>query len=448
MLRLFIHRAAPGMVLAMPVMHPEIPGHVLLKPGAELDTIAIQRLVELHVRQIVIEFPPTAFLMRYCSPSIMLEQARLAGVIGKEIDKAASGLHADFDFAAYLNGVRSLIQSLVDDPAAAVFLHDVIDSRSPIASHSFNVGFLSLLMGLRLDGYLVANRARITAKRSANIENLGLGGLLHDVGMLRLSPEIFRRWIDTGDETDPAWQKHVALGFQFVRGNVPPTAAAAVLHHHQRLDGSGFPKKMRGYGPPTALYGAEIHVFARVIAVADVFDRFKHPMACTKDSVPLVPTVRALKQTLEMVRSRKLDLIVFKSLLSVVPAFAPGSIVTLSDSRRCIVTGWEPALPCSPLLQEISGESEELLRAGGDRLRRAKELPLGEVIDLAERKDLWIVEAEGQPVTDDLFEPLYPGEFDLRLQYPSPLSEGWESITPELMAALMGGVERTGLKIA
>jgi HD-GYP domain-containing protein (c-di-GMP phosphodiesterase class II) len=436
------------MVLAMPVMHPQIPGHVLLKPGAELDGVAIQRLAELQVHQIVIEFPPTAFLLRYSSPAIMLEQAKLAGIVGQQLDRVASGLHADFEFSTYLNGVRGLIQTLVDDPAAAVFLHDVIDSRSPIASHSFNVGFLSLLMGLRLDGYLVANRSRISAKRSSNIENLGLGGLLHDIGMLRLSPDVFNRWVATGDETDESWQKHVALGFQFVRGNIPPTAAAAVLHHHQRLDGSGFPKKMRGYGPPTALYGAEIHVYARVIAVADVFDRFRHPMTRLQGTVPLVPTVRALKQTLDLVRARKLDLIVYKALLSVVPAFAPGSIVTLSDSRRCIVTGWEPSLPCAPMVQQISTESEELLKSGGDRLRRAKELPLGEVIDLAERKDLRVVEAEGQKVTDDLFEPLYPGEFDLRLQYPSPLSDGWESVTPELMAALTGGVERAGMKVA
>lgn len=432
MLRLSLHRAAPGMVVCMPVMHPQIPGHVLLKPGAELDSQAITRLGELGVRQVFIEYPPTSFLMRYASAAVMQEQTRLADTVGRQIDSISRGLHAAFEFTSYLDGVRGLIQKLVDDPAAAVFLHDVIDPRSPIASHSFNVGFLSLLMGLRLDGYLVANRPRISAKRAANIENLGVGGLLHDIGMLRLTPDALRRWDSTHDESDPYWQKHVTLGYQFVRGKIAPTAAAGVLHHHQRMDGSGFPKRARSYGPPSALSGREIHIFARIIAVADVFDRFR----CVEPDGRRVPTVRALKKTMELVRSGKLDAVVFKSLLSVVPAFAPGSLVTLSNGRRCVVAAWEPSRPCSPMVCMLSPEAEEALRVGGERLMRSGDVPLGEPIDLQERRELCIVRAEGHDVAQDLFEPAFAGEFDLRLQYPNPMVDGWETLSAEAMAQL------------
>lgn len=449
MLRLSLHRAAPGMVICLPVMHPQIPGHVLLKPGATLDAAAIQRLGELQVRQVFIEYPPTSFLMRYASTPVLLEQTRIAEVVGRQIDSIASGMHAAFEFTSYLDGVRGLIQRLVDDPAAAVFLHDVVDPRSPIASHSFNVGFLSLLMGLRLDGYLVANRPRISAKRAANIENLGVGGLLHDIGMLRLTPDSLRRWEATHDESDPYWQKHVTLGYQFVRGKIAPTAAAGVLHHHQRMDGSGFPKRARSYGPPTALQSREIHIFARIIAVADVFDRAREPVSTAAvgpvtqpgEHDARVPTIRALKRTMEMVRAGKLDAVVFKSLLSVVPAFAPGSIVTLSNGRRCVVAAWEPSHPCSPTVCPLSPEAEEALSVGGERLMRSGDLPLGEPIDLQERKDLRIVSAEGQDVSADLFEPAFPGEFDLRLQYPNPLIEGWETLTAEAIAQIVPGAQ-------
>jgi HD-GYP domain-containing protein (c-di-GMP phosphodiesterase class II) len=442
MLRLTIQRAAPGMVVSMPVMHPQIPGHVLLKPGAELDDVAITRLRELGVRQLIIDYPPTAFLMRYASPGLALEQARLAQTVGAGIDALTRDLHAPFEFTAYLDGVRSLIQKLVDDPAAAIFLHDIVDPRSPIARHSFNVGFLSLLMGLRLDGYLIASRARISPRRAGNIESLGLGALLHDVGMLRLSPEVLSRWETDRNEDDPSYQKHVGLGFQFVRGKVAPTAAAAILHHHQRLDGSGFPKKQRGFGPPTALRGSEIHIFARIIGVADVFDRSRQPE--TPDGDP-VPTVRALNRTLRLVRAGKLDPVVFKALLSVVPAFAPGSIVTLSDTRRCIVTAWEPSSPCRPTVCPISPEAERALRDGGERLRAACEISLGECIDLREHASLRVAHADGRDVSEDLFDPAFPGEFDLRLMYPGPLSEMFALVAPPPLppATLLGpGLER------
>lgn len=445
MLRLTVTKAAPGMVVAMPLMHPQIPGHVLLKPGAELDELAITRLRELGVREMVIEYPPTAFLMRYACPQLALEQARLAETVGRQLDAMTRGLHAPFEFTTFLEGVRALIQKLVDDPAAAIFMHDIVDPRSPIARHSFNVGFLSLLMGLRLDGYLVASRPRISPRRASNIENLGLGALLHDIGMLRLSPEVLQRWETTRDETDPGFQSHTGLGFQFVQGKIAPTAAAAVLHHHQRIDGTGFPKKQRGYGLPTPLRGAEIHIFARIIGVADVFDRFRESGPGSGGDGGPVPTVRALNRTLQMVRARKLDSVVFKALLSVVPAFSPGSIVTLSSGRRCIVTAWEPSRPCEPTVCELSTAAEEAIRAGGERLKRSGDIPLGEPIDLAERRDLTVRAIDDADVSADLFSPAYPGEFDLRMLYPSPLSEMFASLAPPPPppARLLGpGVER------
>ena len=70
------------------------------------------------------------------------------------------------------------------------------------------------------------------------------------------------------------------------------------------------------------------------------------------------PTVRALRLTLEQVRAGRLDPVVFNALLAVVPAFAPGSIVTISDGRRCVVTGWDPVRPCSPMVSVLPAQTK------------------------------------------------------------------------------------------
>lgn len=440
MLTLSTTKAAPGMTLALPVMHPDIPGYVLLRPGCVLDAMEIARMAEIGVRRIAIEYPPTRFLLRYASVQLINDQSTVAQRIAAEMDRMSSDLHATFDLQVYADGVRLLVQRLVDDPAAALFMHDIIDARSPLASHAFNVGFLSLLMGLKLDGYLVSHRGaggRLSRRRAMNIESLGIGALLHDIGLTRVPREEAARLQASHGVTpegaiDPMWRRHVETGFDMVKGRVPATSSAVVLHHHQRLDGSGFPERVRGFGPPTALRGEEIHTFARIVAVADDFDRLRNPPEAKS-----VPTVRALHQTLDLVRAGKLDPIVFKALLAVTPAFAPGSVVTLSDRRRCVVTGWDPIHPCSPTVCVLPRSLDEALcherHAHPARLDEGD--VLGEPIDLAERRDLRVAEIDGDNVSGDFFEARRDSEFDLRLQFSTPLGEGWDAIAEATLAA-------------
>jgi HD-GYP domain-containing protein (c-di-GMP phosphodiesterase class II) len=426
------------MKLALPVMHPEKPGYVLLKTGCELDSPAILRMVELGVRRIAIEYPPTAFLLRYARADLHNEQSTVAQRIAGEMDKMSAGLHTDFDIQVYVDGVRGLIQKLVDDPAAALFMHDIVDARKPLVSHAFNVGFLSLLMGLKLDGYLVANRARITQRKAMNTEALGLGGLLHDIGMTRLPKSVAAKFEETRDESDPGWRSHVTLGFDLVKGRIPATASAAVLHHHQRMDGSGFPERIRGFGPPTPLKGEEIHTFARIVAVADVFDRLRNPPGSSGDLGHLrggpTPTVRALRDTLLQVRAGKLDPVVFKALLAVVPAFAPGTVVTLNDDRRCVVTGWDPTQPCSPMVCVLPASLDEAISDPAYNFKLEEE-SLGQPIELTERPDLRIMTADGHDVRGDMFEPIRESEFDLRIQHPGQVGEGWQAIMESTIAS-------------
>ena len=71
----------------------------------------------------------------------------------------------------------------------------------------------------------------------------------------------------SGDESDPAWREHPALGYRLVRGKVSATAASTVLHHHQHYDGSGF----AGADFPV-MRNKRIHIFARIVTVAEQFD--------------------------------------------------------------------------------------------------------------------------------------------------------------------------------
>jgi HD-GYP domain-containing protein (c-di-GMP phosphodiesterase class II) len=432
MLRICTAEARSGMVLALPVFHPGKTDHVLLKPGAVLTADLLSSLREIGVNRLFIQYPPLQRLLKFMSADLLHENARLTARLGECFDQVAQDVHADLDFRPYAEAVKQLLEKVIADPEAALFVQDMSNSRQPILSHCSNVCYLSILMGLKLEGYLVQQRPTLPTKRAQNIESLGVGAMMHDIGLLRLSPGILQNWLRTQDDSDPEYQKHCTLGFDTVRGKVAPTAAAAVLHHHQRMDGSGFPLRRRLDGSLVAPSGRDIHIFARIVAVADVFDRLRCPMLPAEETVgtrgrnvapppmpPSVPVVRALKQMLPLVRNRKLDRVVFNAMLSVSPAFAPGTLVLLNDGTMAAVTDWSPLDPCRPTVVPIHAgllAGHEGAAADDEGHDHTPEMmKLGDSIDLRVRTDLHIVSADGVDVENDLFSPQHASEFDLRL---------------------------------
>jgi len=402
MLRVPIAYAKPGMVLAMPILHPRRPDTVLLKDGITLDGRSIDRLAEIHLRELWIRFPGTEFLCEYYCPEVFRAQAKLTTKIASALDTIAQGSHARLEFAEYRAAISSLIDRLILFPRSAMFIQELVDRDEPALRHAASVCMLAVLMGLKLDDYLIVERSRLKSHGARDVAGLGVGAMFHDVGMLRLPPDVVQRWNATLDESDPAWRAHVQVGHEMVKDAIGPAPAAAVLHHHQKFDGTGFPLRVRLDGVEEALAGSDIHVYARIVACADLFDRLRHPPGAPADAQP-VPVVRVLGQMLRAPYARWIDPMVFKALLAVAPAYAPGSLVTLNTGERCVVTEWFADDPCRPNVQVV----EDLANPAPEeeRVRFA----------LGREPDRCIAHAEGQDVAADNFYPDFPGQFDIRL---------------------------------
>ena len=66
MLRVDLRTARPGMNLALPVMNPKLPGHELLRYGYQLTPSVIEKLGDMNVRSLWVEYPALSFLVRTC----------------------------------------------------------------------------------------------------------------------------------------------------------------------------------------------------------------------------------------------------------------------------------------------------------------------------------------------------------------------------------------------
>ncbi len=400
-----ITSATPGMELALPVLHPGKCAHVLLRNGACLDPKTIRRLRELEVPDLWITMPGLEFVARHVSPSIMTSHARLTGTLAQSFDVIADQTDPELPFDDFAHSVRGLLDQLINDQAAAILFREMVDTSRPLAARSGNLCYLCLTMGLKLDAYLIQERDRIPAHRAKNVETLGLGAMLHDIGMLRLPADVRVRFDVTHDESDPAWRDHVILGWRMLHGRVPPTAATMALDHHQRFDGHGFPLHKDDRGRLVGKSGSDIHIFSRILAVADLYDRQRHPPDIVNGGLRTVPNVRALKRMVEAARAGLIDPVVLKALLSVVPAFLPGSMVLLNDGTKAVVTAWDPTEPCRPTVVPW-----EVL------LDEDRDASLAMEINLLTHPELSVARAEGVDVSGDLFEPLHPREFDVRVQ--------------------------------
>ncbi|WP_443034031.1 HD-GYP domain-containing protein [Streptomyces sp. CA2R106] len=113
-------------------------------------------------------------------------------------------------------------------------------------------------------GALAALVARELGAPAARVEAVRLGGTLHDIGKLAVPTGVLRKNGPLTDEERRVIERHPADGDSVLRGiSVLGEARAAVLHHHERIDGTGYP-----YG----LAGGRIPEAARIVAVADAFD--------------------------------------------------------------------------------------------------------------------------------------------------------------------------------
>ncbi|MER7751199.1 HD-GYP domain-containing protein [Kitasatospora sp. NPDC097643] len=118
--------------------------------------------------------------------------------------------------------------------------------------HSERVGRASVLIATQLG--MEAERLR----------TLRFAGTLHDVGKLGVATELLRRNGPLSEAERRAVEIHPVYGYELVRGIAfLGEAHAGILHHHERMDGRGY---------PNGLAGEQIPEFARIISVADAFD--------------------------------------------------------------------------------------------------------------------------------------------------------------------------------
>lgn len=155
------------------------------------------------------------------------------------------------------NRIKELVNKIVDEISAdkntTINMLDLKVFDDYTYYHCVNVAVISIILG-------------VAAQYPTNsLYKLGIGALLHDIGKVFLSKEIIDKKGKLTQVEFEEIKKHCIYGSRYLRDRweVPYESNVAVLTHHERFDGSGYPHNLRQ---------EKIPEFGRIITIADVFD--------------------------------------------------------------------------------------------------------------------------------------------------------------------------------
>jgi HD-GYP domain-containing protein (c-di-GMP phosphodiesterase class II) len=151
--------------------------------------------------------------------------------------------------------ITEIVEMMLTDDATASYLTKITSYDFYTYTHSVNVGFLAVSMAKTL----------FRDSNQHNLHELGVGFFLHDLGKVQIDQAIINKPGRLTDDEMNIIRKHPSLGFTllFNAQQMTEECKTIVLQHHERYDGTGYPKKLRG---------GEIHLYGKICALADVYD--------------------------------------------------------------------------------------------------------------------------------------------------------------------------------
>lgn len=224
---------------------------------------------------------------------------------------ARMGNAIDIDSAHGL--VDEMAQSISRHPSALLSLVRLKNADEYTYMHSVAVCALMIALARQLE------------LSEEQVSEAGLAGLMHDVGKMSICDEILNKPGRLTDEEFAKVRLHPVYGAKILLTNQPmasPFVYDVCLHHHEKFDGSGYPKKLKG---------AQISLFARMGAVCDVYDAITSDRPYKKGWGP-ADSLQRMAQW-----HGHFDPKVFQAFVRAVGIYPVGSLVRLSSGRLAVV---------------------------------------------------------------------------------------------------------------
>ena len=236
--------------------------------------------------------------------------------------------------------VQSLLDQVLSQGEAmveAILLQNLQAFDKSLYGHVVDVAILSVMVGLQL-GF----------EKDA-LQTLALGGLLHDVGHVRIPRNVLRRRYHLIGEEQALFERHVELGLSILAccPTIPSEVHRVVAEHHERQDGSGYPQ---------CLDPAAISPLSDVVGLIDQFD----VLVSQWGPPPSAPTALAVRQLYQDAKLGKFRTVGVEALIRCLGVYPIGSFVALSTGERAVVLKTNAHERLKPMVKIITDNMGKL----------------------------------------------------------------------------------------
>jgi putative nucleotidyltransferase with HDIG domain len=337
-----LDRCQPGIKLGKSIYHEN--GKVLLAEGTELTERLIDRLKKFNIFTVYIEDKESEGIeivesipeeLRIEAMNLITEGLNSIAGLNSNISNIQGMIKTGRAVRSIQKIYRDILSCLKENRTALNLLASTKVHENYVYTHSLNVSIyacqLAIENGLPLK----------------NIEEIGLGAMLHDVGMMYLPQDLINKPGKLSNKEYEQIKSHSELGFEILRDfhEIPLTVSHCALQHHERIDGTGYPR---------GLNGNEIHNYAKILSVADVFDAITGHRAYRRGVLPHEGIEILYSGSGTQFERKQVQL--FRDCIAIYPQ---GLTIKLNDGRAGIVTKYNFNSVGRPEIRIISDEEQQ-----------------------------------------------------------------------------------------
>lgn len=321
-----LHEKLAGSVLAVPI-HGD-GGRLLLARGIRLTRGIIQNLMERGYTRIAIEDP----LLDDVDPDEPLQEEtrqKTVSILHNAVNHIIAG--SSKSLRCLREAVEAIIEEITANKGMRVGIYSLCSYDDGTYNHSVNVCVLAICVA---DGLGISPQ---------DLRVIGTGALLHDIGKLLVPKSILNKPGQLTPDEYNLIKTHTEKGWELLSRcfEIGALAALAALEHHERIDASGYPRRVGG---------DEISRIGRITAVADVYEAMSSDRPQRKALLP-----DAIYAFLQGSKGTLFDPAAVDSLLARVSLYPTGTIVALSDKRVGVVIRQDPRSNLRPVIRLVRG---------------------------------------------------------------------------------------------
>jgi HD-GYP domain-containing protein (c-di-GMP phosphodiesterase class II) len=257
---------------------------------------------------------------------------------------------------SYFESIGSVAKDIIDEIISKknvmINLVDIKNMDNYTYQHCVNVAVISLVIGVQLQ------------LNQNELYTLCMGALIHDIGKVLIPKEIILKPGPLTDEEFKTIKQHTTKGYDYLKGCLDVSAPARIvaLQHHEKINGCGYPDNVKD---------KSINRFARIVAIADVYDALTSDRPYRKAMNPSDAVEYILAHG-----DSQFDYEMVKAFSKVVVPYPPGTLVKLNTGDIGVVTAVFPDFGLRPEVKIVKSGSDINARQVGSTISLVDQLDI------------------------------------------------------------------------